>query len=70
MSKPYWQQMSERMINVAMAEQRRLVRRKRRDLAERNAAEQTAKAQALARAEKRRTHEMFGLHARATLKGM
>ena len=68
MSKPYWQQISERMINVAMAEQRRLVRRK--EAAERNAAERVAKAQALARAEKRRTHEMFGLHARATLKGV
>lgn len=68
MSKPYWQQISEQMINVAMAEQRRLVRRK--EAAERNAAEQTAKAQALARAEKRRNHQLFGLHARATLKGM
>ena len=68
MSKPYWQQISERMINVAMVEQRRLVRRK--EVAERRAAEQTAKAQALARAEQRRTHEMFGLHARATLKGV
>jgi len=67
-SKPYWQQISEQMIGVAMAEQRRLVRRK--EAAERRAAEQTAKAQALARAEKRRTHEMFGLHARATLKGV
>ena len=68
MSKPYWQQISEQMINVAMAEQRRLVRRK--EAAERNAAERVAKAKALARAEQRRTHEMFGLHARATLKGV
>ncbi len=68
MSKPYWQQISERMINVAMVEQRRLVRRK--EAAERMAAEQTAKAQALARAEQRRNHQLFGLHARATLKGV
>ena len=68
MSKPYWQQISERMINLAMLEQRRLVRRK--EVAERRAAEQTAKAQALARAEQRRNHQLFGLHARATLKGV
>ena len=61
MSKPYWQQISERMINVAMVEQRRLVRHK--EAAER-------KAQALARAEQRRNHQLFGLHARATLKGV
>jgi len=59
MSKPYWQQISETMINVAMAEQRRLVRKK--EAAERREA-------ALAKAAARRHHELFGLEVRAKLK--